>query len=118
MGSSCFESCHLSWVAHGRPWLSYGPELDAPSAIPFSADLRDTPPSFNLSPASFAQLAMGSPNPSFMMISYCLESRYMQCSQPSGAPVGPGGGTAETPGRDRTAKCSPSSSLNSQDGRH
>ena len=47
------------------PWLSYGPELDAPSAIPFSADLRDTPPSFNLFPASFAQLAMGCPNPSF-----------------------------------------------------
>ena len=45
------------------PWLSYGPELDAPSAVPFSADLRDTPPSFNLSPASFAQLAMGCPNP-------------------------------------------------------
>ena len=46
------------------PWLSYGPELDAPSAIPFSADLRDTPPSFNLSPTLFAQLAMGRPNPS------------------------------------------------------
>ena len=41
-----------------------------------------------------------------------------QCSQSSGAPVGPGGGTAKTPGRDGTAKCSPSSSLNPQDGRH
>jgi len=54
------------WPTDPLPvWLSYGPELDAPSAIPFSADLRDTPPSFNLSPASFAQLAMGCPNPSF-----------------------------------------------------
>jgi len=33
-------------------------------------------------------------------------------------PVGPGGGTAKSPGRDGTAKCSPSSSLNFQDGRH
>jgi len=33
-----------------------------------------------------------------------------QCSQPSGAPVGPGGGTAKSPGRDWTAKRSPSSS--------
>ena len=41
-----------------------------------------------------------------------------QCSQSSGAPVGPGGGTAKTHGRDGTAKCSPSSSLNPQDGRH
>jgi len=41
-----------------------------------------------------------------------------QCSQPSGAPVGPGGGTAKSPGRDGTAKRSPSSSLNFQDGRH
>ena len=41
-----------------------------------------------------------------------------QCSQPYGAPVGPGGGTAMSPGRDGTAKRSPSSSLNFQDGRH
>ena len=41
-----------------------------------------------------------------------------QCSQPSGAPVGPGGGTAKTPGRDGTTKCRSSSSLNFQDGRH
>jgi len=34
-----------------------------------------------------------------------------QCSQPSGAPVGPGGGTAKSPGRDGTAKRSPSSSF-------
>ena len=46
------------------------------------------------------------------------ESSSDQCSQQSGAPVGPGGGTAKTPGRDGTAKCSPSSSFNSQDGRH
>ena len=45
-------------------------------------------------------------------------ARREQCSQSSGAPVGPGGGTAKTPGRDGTAKCSPSSSLNPQDGRH
>jgi len=48
----------------------------------------------------------------------CGEIVFWQCSQPSGAPVGPGGGTAKTPGRDGTAKCSPSSSFNSQDGRH
>ena len=41
-----------------------------------------------------------------------------QCSQSSGAPVGPGGGTAKSPGRDGTTKCRPSSSLNFQDGRH
>ena len=41
-----------------------------------------------------------------------------QCSQPSGAPVGPGVGTAKSPGPDGTAKRSPSSSLNFQDGRH
>ena len=41
-----------------------------------------------------------------------------QCSQSSGAPVGPGGGTAKTPGPDGTTKCRPSSSLNFQDGRH
>jgi len=35
----------------------------------------------------------------------------VQCSQSSGAPVGPGGGTAKSPGRDGTAKRSPSSSL-------
>ena len=41
----------------------------------------------------------------------------MQCSQSSGAPVGPGGGTAKSPGRDGTTKCRPSSSLNFQDGK-
>ena len=30
-----------------------------------------------------------------------------QCSQRSGAPVGPGGGTAKSPGPDGTAKCGP-----------
>ena len=39
-----------------------------------------------------------------------------QCSQLSGAPVVPGGGTAKSPGRDRTAKRSPSSSLMSTFG--
>ena len=34
-----------------------------------------------------------------------------QCSQSSGAPVGPGGGTAKSPGWDGTAKRSPSSSF-------
>ena len=34
-----------------------------------------------------------------------------RCGQLSGAPVGPGGGTAKSPGRDRTAKRSPPSSL-------
>ena len=34
-----------------------------------------------------------------------------QCSQPSGAPVGPGGGAAKGPGRDGTANRSPSSSF-------
>ena len=37
--------------------------------------------------------------------------RCTQCSQSSGAPVGPGGGTAKSPGRDGTAKRSPSSSF-------
>ena len=45
-------------------------------------------------------------------------STFGQCSQLSEAPVGPGGGTAKTPGRDGTTKCCPSSSLNFQDGRH
>ena len=31
-----------------------------------------------------------------------------QCSQPSGGPAGPRGGTAKSPGRDGTASCSPS----------
>ena len=30
-----------------------------------------------------------------------------QCSQPSGCPVGPWGGTSKGPGLDRTATCSP-----------
>ena len=33
-----------------------------------------------------------------------------QCSQRSGAPVGPGGGTAKSPGPDGTAKRGPYSS--------
>ena len=36
---------------------------------------------------------------------------WAQCSQSSGAPVGPGGGTAKSPGRDGTAKRSSSSSF-------
>ena len=32
----------------------------------------------------------------------------MQCSQPSGGPAGPSGGTAKSPGRDGTVSCSPS----------
>ncbi|KAG0136440.1 hypothetical protein HOY82DRAFT_624781, partial [Tuber indicum] len=32
------------------------------------------------------------------------EAKQEQCSQPSGAPVGPGGGIAKSPGRDGTAK--------------
>jgi len=34
--------------------------------------------------------------------------RKRQCSQPSGGPAGPRGGTAKSPGRDGTAICSPS----------
>ena len=34
---------------------------------------------------------------------------FRQCLQPSGAPMGPDGGTAKSPGRDRTAKHGPSS---------
>lgn len=41
-----------------------------------------------------------------------------QYSQLSRAPVEPGGGTAKRLGRDETAQCSPSSSVNLQDGRH
>ena len=33
---------------------------------------------------------------------------HQQCSQPSGGPAGPRGGTAKSPGRDGTASCSPS----------
>ena len=40
-----------------------------------------------------------------------LSSGPDQCSQSSGAPVGPGGGTAKSPGRDGTTKRSPSSSF-------
>jgi len=44
--------------------------------------------------------------------------RQEQCSQRSGAPVGPGGETGKGPGRDVTAKVGPFSSGNPQDGRH
>jgi len=37
--------------------------------------------------------------------------QFQQCSQPSGAPVGPGGGTAKSPGRDGAAGRGPSSSF-------
>ena len=40
-----------------------------------------------------------------------------QCSQPSGGPAGPRGGTAKSPGRDGTASCSPSRPPQGQDGR-
>ena len=40
-----------------------------------------------------------------------------QCSQRSGGPVGPCGGTAKSPGPDGTAKCSPHPSWKPQDGR-
>jgi len=40
-----------------------------------------------------------------------VSTSYGQCSQPSGAPVGPGGGTAKSPGRDGTAGRGPSSSF-------
>jgi len=40
-----------------------------------------------------------------------------QCSQRSGAPVGPDGGTAKSPGPDGTAKCGPHPSWKPQDGR-
>ena len=40
-----------------------------------------------------------------------------QCSQPSGGPAGPRGGTAKSPGRDGTASCSPSPPPQGQDGR-
>jgi len=40
-----------------------------------------------------------------------------QCSQRSGAPVGPDGGTAKSPGPDGTAGCGPHPSWKPQDGR-
>jgi len=40
-----------------------------------------------------------------------------QCSQRSGAPVGPDGGTEKSHGPDRTAKCGPHPSWEPQDGR-
>ena len=63
MGLRAATCCR--WLTDPPCW-NYGPELDATSAIPFSADLRDTPPSFDSSPTPFIPLAMGCPNPSFI----------------------------------------------------
>ena len=37
----------------------------------------------------------------------CGRGSYSQCSQRSGTPVGPGRGTAKSPGPDGTAECGP-----------
>ena len=58
--------------------------------------------------SSFKQLATREGIPEYMQ---------EQCSQRSGAPVGPDGGTAKSPGPDGTAKCGPHPSWKPQDGR-
>jgi len=100
--------------AHALPVSAPAPPPPAPPPPAPPARVRPA-----LARPALAQPALARFAPPHLTPPIPLPSRTSsQCSQPSGAPVGPGGGTAKTPGRDGTAKCSPSSSLNSQDGRH
>ena len=48
--------------------------------------------------------ALGSRNRSALDVAGETRRNKNQCSQPSEAPVGPGGGTAKSPGRDGTGR--------------